>query len=153
MYIKVNSPVTAKTGQDTVLSCESKAFPVANVTWTKAGRVISEDSQYSVSSVHSQSSNILINNLTIHNVSVFDVGIYVCSFSNYLGSVAGQIEVQIVDGMYFCSICLSVYLSIGLSICFSMYQFICLSVYLSIYLSVCLTVCMSASLSKLNKLN
>ena len=81
-----------------MLSCESLAHPVANVTWINNNMDISAD-RYVVNTVLVSGTKArLVSTLTIRSVTVKDSGWYTCRFWNYRGSIEDSIELQIVDG-------------------------------------------------------
>ena len=97
--LKAPSPVNGVRGKDAVLTCESFANPVPNVTWINDNMDISS-ARFRVDTVLivGNPKTKLKSTLTIGNVTVTDSGWYTCRFWNYRGSIEDSIELQIVDG-------------------------------------------------------
>lgn len=96
-YIKFESVVYGRKGSNIVLTCETAARPLPNYTWVNE-RIDLSSGRYLITTAFLPDSNRFYTNLTIHNVSVYDIGVYKCRFWNYKGSIEGSLELEIGEG-------------------------------------------------------
>lgn len=79
--LKSKGKVTIVEGNILYLFCEAEGIPKPLFTWRKSGKVLQ-------SSIHKA-------DLTIHDVSESDAGIYECEVSNSVGTMSYTVEVTI----------------------------------------------------------
>ena len=95
--LKFQPLINGLTGSDVVLSCESTASPVPNVTWIN-NNIDLWSGKYSISTAVIPGTNKLVTNITVRNASIYDMGYYKCRFWNVHGSTEGTIKLEVVDG-------------------------------------------------------
>ena len=87
-YTDFLSPIKiAKKGQDVILPCSVKAFPVPNTAWKKDGELVTNDSRHVITR----------DQLKILKVSTEDMGKYYCIAWNR-GSVQAKMVVLFISG-------------------------------------------------------
>ena len=96
-YLAPNK-IIAQRGKDAVLWCSTTAKPFPSVTWINPNNRGFPDNRLTVNTSLVPGTFRVNSTLTIRNVSLVDIGSYVCEFSNPRGSRRGHGIVLAIDG-------------------------------------------------------
>ena len=95
------SPHLSPLGQTLSLSCSYDAIPTPSVTWMRDAEVLSDDNRTSVT----LDTDSFSSELTLDELEREEGGVYVCLFTNEVGSGVSSIVVTVQGTSYRQSLC------------------------------------------------
>lgn len=89
------------TGDDIVLHCSAAGVPRPSFIWYKDGSLLMNESLSLIISEESEVNGVLhtVSNLLLISADVYDIGIYICLATNFVGNVSAEWEVQVNTGI------------------------------------------------------
>ena len=95
----LDDPQLVDAGSSFTLSCSATGTPIANISWTMGGIMLTSDST-KILIVDSTATGVVVSNVTIMNFIVTDGGVYTCVANNSDGMVSMSSEIRL--SKYFC---------------------------------------------------